>query len=218
MCISPNSFNRMTNFQSLLILCLGMFFVAFPSLTAQNVNKTEQAVYELMDAGFLNDYKDHRSAIEEQVAIFKSKKETYTVEDMIRMKSAYKRTSEAFEDFIYGVRNDLLNKKSRKKIKKNSESYVTAQLEKLNSIYTDYYQGWFQPTYSSIADPASNVASNRATGEISIPTALIAPVSQATMKFIEYLDKKNERDIDTIKKVLEQEWVEPNRFTPWEEI
>lgn len=208
----------MNNFQGLLILCTGMLLITFPSLMAQKVSATEQAVYELMDAGFLNDYKDHRSAIEEQVAIFKSKKDTYTVEDLIRMKSAYKRTSEAFEDFIYGVRNDLLDKKARKKIKKGSESYVTSQLEKLNSIYTDYYQGWFQPTYSSIADPASNVASNRAAGDISIPTALIAPVSQATMKLIEFLDKKNSKDTDTIKKVLEEEWVEPNRFTPWEEI
>ncbi|MEM7369895.1 MAG: hypothetical protein AAF587_14920 [Bacteroidota bacterium] len=204
--------------QGLSLMLLGFFLNSFSIASAQQVSSTERAVYGLMDAGFLSSYKDHRSEIEERVAIFKSKKDDFSVEDLIRMKSAYKRTSEAFEDFIYGIRNDLLDKKVRKKIKKDSEGYVTQQMEKLNTIYVDYYQGWFQPTYSSISDPSSTVASNRGSGNITIPSALIAPVSQATMNVIEYLDKKNEKDLETVKKVLDREWVDPHQFTPWEEI
>lgn len=204
--------------QGFTLMLVGFFLSSPFSLSAQKVSSTERAVYELMDAGFLSSYKDHRSEIEERVAIFKSKKDDFSVEDLIRMKSAYKRTSEAFEDFIYGIRNDLLDKRARKRIKKDSEGYVTQQMEKLNTIYIDYYQGWFQPTYSAISDPESTVASNRGGGNITIPSALIAPVSQATMNVIEYLDKKNDKDLESVKKVLDREWLEPHQFTPWEEI
>jgi hypothetical protein len=203
------------------MIVLGCWFSLFTSvpLVAQSVSGSEEAIYQLTDAGFLSTYKDQRAEIEQYVAIFKAKKEEYEVEDLIRMKSAYKRTAEAYEDFIYRVRNDLLDKKQRKKIKKDTEGYVTEQMESLNQTYTEYYQGWFKPTYAAICDPNSNLASNRASGGGGgIPTALIAPVTQATMQVIEFLDKKGDRDLEAIKKVLDREWIDPHRFTPWEEI
>lgn len=203
----------------LLAFCCAVVLFDSHLVQAQSLSNSEEAIYTLTDAGFLDAYKDHRAEIEQYVALFKARKDEYTVEDLIKLKSAYKRTAEAYEDFIYNVRNDLLDKKTRKRMRKNPEAYVTLQMEELEKTYREYYQGWFHPTYAAICEPNSNLASNRASGGGNgLSAALIAPVTQATMQVIEFLDKKNDRDIDAVKKVLDSEWIDPHRFTPWEEI
>ena len=204
-------------------------------LPAQQIDRTEDAVYRLTDAGFLQTYKDYRAETEEYVALFKAKarEENYDPEEIIRMKSAYRRTSEAFEDFIYAIRNDLLDPRKRKAIRKNTEAYVTGQLERLQQIHETYFLGRFHETYVAIVERESynTIATVDPTGEQpspnreasnpinpTIPIALIAPVTRATMDVIEYLDKKKERDMAQVKRILEQEWINPHRFRDWEDI
>ncbi|MEL6593240.1 MAG: hypothetical protein AAFQ87_12700 [Bacteroidota bacterium] len=188
-------------------------------LPAQSPEKSEQMLYNLMSSGILKTYKDYRSETEKYVALFKARQEEYRVEDMIELKSTYERTAEAFEDYIYEIRNDLLDKKKRKAIKKDPEAYVTARLSKLNQVYAEYYQTRFRPAYAAICEDPSTVAQmGRRTIPPEIPIALIAPITKATMDIITYIDGKNTRDLESLKTLLEKEWVEPNRFRSWEDI
>lgn len=188
------------------------------SVFAQKLTDTERAVYALMESGFLDAYKDYRSETETHVALFKSRQDSFTTADLIRMKASYRRTAEAFEDFIYGVRNDLLDKKKRKEIRKHSEAYVTASLAKLNQTYAAYFGNRFYPLYSSITEAPLDYAANRSPNFPVVPIAVIAPVTKATMEIIEYIDKKGDRNLEHIKKVLEKEWVKPHQFREWEDI
>lgn len=189
-------------------------------LIAQTASKSEKAVHSLQESGFLETYKDYRSETEKYAALFKARKEEYSPEEMITMRNSYERTAEAFEDFILMVRNDLLDKKKRKNIRKNTEGYVVEKLEKLNDIYMDHYLGRFIPTYSAIVEDPDTYASHfqRFSGNGNIPVALIAPATQATLNLIEFFDKKNDRDIVYLKDLLEKDWVTPNRFTSWKDI
>lgn len=200
-----------------LLLFCGL---AFP-LSAQTLSDAEESVYRLTDAGFLDLYKDYRSETEMYVAIFKTNMNQYSPEDVVKMRATYRRTSEAFEDFIYDIRNDLLDKKTRKTIQKDAEAYVTKKLEELNQTYLEYYQSRFQPTYAAIVegkpDDSMALASERMAGP-EIPLALIAPLAQATMQVVDFLDKKGDRDLESLKKVLEQEWIAPHKFREWDDI
>jgi hypothetical protein len=189
-------------------------------LPAQGPSNGETALYRLMDSGFLKTYKDYRAEIEQYAALFKIKQQQYSPEEAVMMRSAYNRTSEAFEDFIYSVRNDLLDSKTRRSIAKDTEGYVRTKLESLNKVYEEYYLLRFKPTYVAICTPDTPVmaSAQRAGLPIEIPLSLIAPVATATMQVIDFLDKKSDRDIETLKKVLEEEWIKPNRFTAWEQI
>lgn len=199
-----------------------LLLVGMPQITsAQTLSSAEESVYTLTDAGFLDLYKDYRSETEMYVALFKAKMDEYSPEDVVRMRASYRRTSEAFEDFIYSIRNDFLNKKSRKLIKKNPESYVTEKLEELNQTYVTYYMSRFQPTYAGIVDGESSeplaTASPQRMG-MEIPVALIAPLTQATMQVVDFFDKKGARDLETLKEVLENEWIQPHKFRDWDDI
>ncbi|MDX1908144.1 MAG: hypothetical protein SF053_14000 [Bacteroidia bacterium] len=204
-------------FSRLIALVFPLLWVL--SATGQ-VSKAEQSVYSLMDAGFLATYKDYRAEIEQYVALFKSHQLEYKPDEVILMRTTYNRTAEAFEDFIYSIRNDMLDRRTRKVISKDSEAYVRGKLEKLNLVHQEYFTGKFLTTYTTITAPevVSMAQTNRTSASVDIPIALIAPVAQATMQVVQYLDKKGDQDLEQLKKVLEQEWVVPNKFTPWENI
>jgi hypothetical protein len=189
-------------------------------LSAQTSSDAESSVYRLMDSGFLKTYKDYRAEVEQYAALFKAKQSQYKPEDAVVLRTSYTRTAGAFEDFIYSVRNDMLDKKMRRIIAKDSEGYVRQKLEKLNLVYGEYVTGKFKPAYTAICQPdsAALATTQRAGTPADIPLALIAPIAQATMQVIDFLDKKGDRDLDQLKLVLENEWVKPNRFTPWEQI
>lgn len=200
----------------LTICCLMLW--SGSALLAQKLSDTEKAVYALLEAGFLDAYKDYRSETETHVALFKARQDSFTTEDLIRMKAAYRRTAEAFEDFIYGVRNDLLDKKKRKHIRKHSAEYVSTCLGRLNQTYATYFGNKFYPTYSAITHAPVDYAANRSASIPVVPIAVIAPVTKATMEIIEYIDRKGDRNLEQIKKVLETEWIKPHRFRIWEDI
>lgn len=208
------------------LLCASLLFLSLILSTTslslgQTLNSAEESVYTLMDAGFLDLYKDYRAETEMYVALFKANIDQYSAEDVIRMRASYRRTSEAFEDFIYSIRNDFLDRKTRRRINKDSEGYVTEKLEDLNRTYVEYYLTRFQPTYSGIVEGTNEqpVAAgvHRVTNP-GIPVALIAPLAQATMQVVEFFDKKGDRDMDTLKEILEDEWIKPHRFRSWEDI
>ncbi|MDX2245283.1 MAG: hypothetical protein SF052_00790 [Bacteroidia bacterium] len=191
------------------------------NVSAQTASKSEQALYDLMDSGFLKTYKDYRYEVEKNIAVIKARQGDYQPEEIAEMRMTYLRTSEAFEDFIYVTRNDFLNRKTRKLIRKDTEGYVRVRLEKLNDIYVEYYIGKFMPVYTAMnIDESAMIAEggNRTSIPPEIPLTLIVPVAKATMELIEFLDNQNDKDIAYLKDLLEKEWVRPNRFRDWEEI
>ncbi|MEZ4829358.1 MAG: hypothetical protein R3C61_24180 [Bacteroidia bacterium] len=203
----------------LLLLPFCVFWVSFAS--GQSTTKSEQALYDLMDSGFLKTYKDYRYEIEKHIAIVKSRQNEYEPEEVAEMRMTYSRTSEAFEDFIYVTRNDFLDKKTRRLIRKDTEAYVRARLEKLNDIYVEYYIGKFMPVYTAMNINENNMIAeggNRTSLPPEIPVALIVPVAKATIELIDFLDSRNDKDIAYLKDLLEKEWVKPNRFRDWSEI
>lgn len=206
----------------ILKLLLFPFFVLWMvNVSGQTASKSEQALYDLMDSGFLKTYKDYRYEVEKHIAVIKAKERDYEPEDIAEMRMTYLRTSEAFEDFIYVTRNDFLDKKTRKLIRKNSEEYVRVRLEKLNDIYVEYYIGKFMPVYTAMNIDESNMIAeggNRTSIPPAVPISLIVPVSKATIELLDFLDSRNDKDIAYLKDLLDKEWVKPNQFRDWEEI
>ncbi|MEZ4773872.1 MAG: hypothetical protein R3D00_11875 [Bacteroidia bacterium] len=206
----------------ILKLLLFPFFVLWMvNVSGQTTSRSEQALYDLMDSGFLKTYKDYRYEVEKQIAVIKAKQRDYEPEEIAEMRMTYLRTSEAFEDFIYVTRNDFLDKKTRKLIRKDTEEYVRIRLEKLNEIYVEYYIGKFMPVYTSInIDESSMIAEggHRTSIPPAVPISLIVPVAKATIELLDFLDSRNDKDIAYLKDLLDKEWVRPNRFRDWEEI
>ncbi len=188
-------------------------------LFAQKPSDSEVLLHNLIASGFLKNYKDYRAETEMYVAFFKAKSANYSQEDAIRMKTAYRRTSEAFEDFIIITRNDLLNPQKRKSMRKDPEAYVRLRLQTLEQARQEYFYGMLLSTYGTITGDEQAMVSHR-TAFIppEIPLALIIPATKAATELIELIEKNHEHDLELFRELLEKEWVEPQHFRNWEDI
>ena len=193
----------------LACFCLSLF----APLSAQSVGKDEKALHELMASGFLKAYKDYRYEAEMYVALFKAKESEWDVTQQIRMKAAYRRTSEAFESFIYVTRNDLLDAKTRRSIRKDPETYVRQRLQSLDAVRKEYYDDLFLATYSQITQPESGhdgsegplaTLNHRETDPLSLTLALLGPITQATVNIVNFIDEKKEKNLEAFKAVAER--------------
>lgn len=204
-----------------IALCGVLILLGIQPVWAQRMSKAEKAIYELTNSGLLDTYRDYRRTIEKQVALFKTEEEVQSARNWIEMRAAYQETAEAFEQFIYNIRNDLLDPPTRREIRKNTEEYVSKRLLQLDEIYQEHYLGKFLPTYTALStQQTENLANRRLNGGGggTVIAALLLPVSQATMKVIDFVEERKEEKLEDFKEVLEEEWIKPNRFKSWEEI
>lgn len=199
-----------------LVLCMMMPAWGF----AQSASKSEKVIYELAGSGMLDTYRDYRRQTETDVALFKTRMNEHSAEDWVRIKAAYEETAEAFEDYLFDVRNDLLDGKKRREIHKETESYARTRLMELDEIYAEYYQGRFYPLYAQINQIDISTASSQRTASADGPiwAVLITPITLATTKIVDFVDDRKEKKLEEFKKTLDKEWIEPNRFRRWDEI
>lgn len=193
-------------------------WACFP-VFAQKSLPSEELLHNLVESGFLKSYKDYRSETEMYVALFKARDTANSPSEVIRMQAAYRRTAEAFEEFITITRNDLLNPQKRKTMRKDPEAYVRLRLQTLEGARHEYFEGMFLATYNEIIGAPQPLAAHRSSFiPPEIPLALIIPATKAASDLIELIEKNQERDLLYFKDVLEKEWILPHKFRRWEDI
>lgn len=200
------------------LICLLIFGTSF-FVQAQSAAKSEKLIYELSESGFLKRYKQYRAETEKHAALLKLKEDSCSDELKIEMKSAYKETQDAFHSFIYGVRNDLLDSKKRRYIKKQTEIYVETKLIELDEIYQEYYQAKFHPVYIQVCHP--EMASRRMIDpSFTVPmiVSMLPAIAATFTKLADFFDNNKEEKLEAFKKLLDEEWVQPHLFEDWEQI
>lgn len=186
---------------------------------AQSAGQSEKLIYELSESDFLKRYKQYRTETEKHAALLKLKEDSCTDELKIEMKSAYKETQEAFHSFIYSVRNDLLDSKKRRYIKKETELYIETKLLEVDEIYQEYYRAKFHPLYMQVCHP--EMASRRTIDpSLAVPmiVSMLPTIVAAFTKLADFFDDNKEEKLEAFKKLLDEEWVQPHLFEDWEQI
>jgi hypothetical protein len=186
---------------------------------AQSAGQSEKLIYELSESDFLKRYKQYRTETEKHAAFLKLKADSCSDELKIEMKSAYKETQDAFHSFIYSIRNDLLDSKKRRYIKKETELYIETKLLEVDEIYQEYYRAKFHPIYMQVCHP--EMASRRTIDpSLAVPMIVsMLPTIVATFtKLADFFDDNKEEKLEAFKKLLDEEWVQPHLFEDWEQI
>ncbi|MEM6260905.1 MAG: hypothetical protein AAGI38_00245 [Bacteroidota bacterium] len=185
------------------------------TLYAQKSTKAEKLVYDLSESGILTRYHQCRREAEKYVKLFKLQEDSISQADVVEMEYAYAATAESFEAYLRAIRNDLLDGKKRRQIRKNEEVYVTAQLQTLDSLYQHQFMGEFFPTYARICAPQ---LTSKRVSPLPIIGSLVAPITSATVRLLAYLDDKAAGKKEAYKELLQTEWIEPNLFPEWQQI
>ena len=202
----------------LTLISLVLFFLLYTA-KAQSVSKSENLIYELTESGFLKRYKKYRAYAEKHVALMKLKEDSCSDEQKIEMHAAYKQMQDAFHSFLYSVRNDLLDAKKRRYIKKQTELYVETKLIELDEVYQEYYLGQFHPLYIQVCRP--EMASRRTIDpSLAVPmiVSMLPAITSTFTKLADFFDNNKDEKMEAYKQLLNEEWVEPHLFQDWEQI
>lgn len=204
--------------RTLTLICSFIFLWA-GSAQAQSAAQSEKLIYELTESGFLKRYKEYRAEAEKHVALLKLKEDSCSDEMKIEMHAAYQETQEAFHSFIYSVRNDLLDSKKRRYIKKQTEIYVETKLIELDEIYQEYYRAKFYPIYMQVCHP--EIASRRMIDpSLTVPmiVSMLPAIANTFTKLADFFDNHKEEKLEAFKELLDEEWVQPHLLQDWEQI
>ncbi len=198
--------------------CL-MSLLAATSVHAQQSHEAEAVLQELTRSGILKRYHTYRLETEQKVAMFKANQHQHSPEQINAMKASYRETSQAFQHFIYVIRTDLLDSKTRRYIRKHIEAYVEAKLEELDGVYEEFYMNKFYQAFQQ--NTAAHTASQRVRPpSLPMPTAvnMMTPIIDATAQVLDFLDSGKEQALASFKELMDRQWIRPNEFTEWEEI
>ncbi len=179
------------------------------SVLAQDAN-IPNSLQKLLDTDFFTQYDEIRQRAHTSVKAFKklSAEENYSEEDLEIVKDAYMASAEKFNAILVGVKNDLLNKRSRKMLIRFPDAY-SSKLEKELDYANEYYEQTFRKEIARVTNGEILGLSFMELLPVVIKGVKIA--IQVINKFKAEVRKYNDA-------MLQQHLVEKYKFQEWEKL
>jgi hypothetical protein len=191
----------------LLLIGYGLFSL---SLSAQSMGGSSPFVglNQFINSGFIQKFDEARTKAENSAKDFKKIQGEFSEEDVQAVADAYNAAAEEFNQILYKVKDDLLNKQQRKTIIRSPDIYA-AGIEGLLTRAKENYANTYQKK-------VTQVTGGRITG-IAFLVLLPELIKYGKIAFEIFKQIKSE-----IKKYNDQMMdtylVQPYRFHAWDEL
>ncbi len=196
------------------VIKIFVFLLLACSLRAQEVECPGKSPFWglncFLSSDFMTKFEAARTKAEQSVRDFKkmSASEEYSDEDIERVMDAYNKSANRFNDVLYKIKSDILDKKKRKIITQSPTDYATlieAELDKAKQVYANSYQ-----------KALTEVTGGKITGT---PFLLLLPEIIKYGKLAFEIFQRIKAEIKKYNEGLMDEYlIEPNRFHSWEEL
>ncbi len=163
-----------------------------------------------LSSDFMIKFEAARNKAEQSVKDFKkmSATEEYSEEDVERVMDAYNKSANRFNEVLYKIKDDILDKKKRKIITQSPTDYasiIEAELDKAKSVYANTYQ-----------KAVTEVTGGKITG---MPFILLLPEIIKYGKLAFEIFNRIKAEIKKYNENLMEEYlITPNRFHSWDEL
>ncbi len=167
----------------------------------------DESLVNLMETDFMKEFEAMRIRAEGAVAAFKAVQIDYSPQDVTRVKIAYTKVANAFNKKLNDVKLDFLDKEKLKMISKFPDMYssgIENDMRDLRNFYSQNFQLVLQEVTGGDIDGAF------------LP--LLLGVVELASKFSNYLAKVKYRKRTITNEYMDLYFVEPNKFTHWDEI
>jgi hypothetical protein len=163
-----------------------------------------------LNSDFINKFEEVRNKAEQSVRDFKqlAAAEGYSDDDVERVKDAYNASANNFNNVLYKIKGDLLDRNKRKLIVREPDIYlneVDVVLRKAKASYANTYQ-----------KTVTEVTGGRITAT---PLLILLPELIKYGKIAFEIFQKIKAEVKKYNDAMfEQYLVQPNRFHSWDEI
>ena len=163
-----------------------------------------------LSSDFMIKFEEARTKAEQSVRDFNklSQEEEYSDEDIERVMDAYNNSANRFNEVLYKIKSDLLDKQKRKIITKSPDDYasiIEAELNKAKTVYANTYQ-----------KAVSEVTGGKVTGMAFI--ILLPEIIKYGKLAFEIFQKIKTEIKQYNDKLIEDYLIQPNRFKSWDEV
>lgn len=163
-----------------------------------------------LNSNFIINFEQARNKASESVRDFKNlnKLEKFNEEDVERVIEAYNSSADVFNNVLYKIKEDLLDKKKRKLIINFSDDYAV-QIESVLNKAKEFYANSYQREVARVTE-------GRITGT---PLLLLLPEIIKYGKLAFELFKKIKAEMKKYNEsIIEENLIIPYRFRSWNEI
>ena len=193
-------------------LIISVFLLCSIALTAQDCPGKSPfwGLNCFLSSDFMIKFEEARTKAEQSVRDFNklSQEEEYSDEDIERVMDAYNNSANRFNEVLYKIKSDLLDKQKRKIITKSPDDYasiIEAELNKAKTVYANTYQ-----------KAVSEVTGGKVTGMAFI--ILLPEIIKYGKLAFEIFQKIKTEIKQYNDKLIEDYLIQPNRFKSWDEV
>ncbi|MBK8503366.1 MAG: hypothetical protein IPL46_14790 [Saprospiraceae bacterium] len=178
------------------------------SIDAQTKNTAYWGLTQFLNSDFIQKFEEARNRAEQSVSDFKRIQSEFSEEDITAVMDGYNASAERFNQIMYKVKDDLLDKQKRKFIIQFADDYarqIEGELNRAKDFYADSYQRQLV-----------RVTDGRITGT---PLLVLLPeiIKYGKMAFQIFQQIKAEMKKYN-ESMLEEFLIIPNRFKSWNEL
>ncbi|MFM8451031.1 MAG: hypothetical protein ACKOAY_13075 [Haliscomenobacter sp.] len=185
----------------------GMALLPF-HVQAQRRDKMDAALRSFTDTEFMKKFKELRLEAENIVLTFKEQGAGYSAADVNRVKTAYERTADKFNNQLMEMKADFMNERKLKYIQDFPDDYANSLSMDINGL-TSFYQSNLQ---STIQDVSNADMDGNSLLLLVAELAKLAPDVVANISEI----RNSVKQFD--EQFLDDNLVKPYKFKRWDEI
>ncbi len=191
------------------LLLLFLITCSFFSLQAQGgINDPYFALNMFLNTDFFKQYNEMRTRAETSVKDFKRIQYRYSPEEIKAVQDSYNASAEYFNQVLYNIKGDILNKQKNKFIIQFPADYskqVEADLYRAKEFYANTYQ-----------KELSRVTNGELNGFAML--ALLPQIMQYAPMAMDILRKIQDQIKKFNENMLNQYLIQPYHFKTWDEI
>lgn len=192
----------------LIVLIAGLASFLPTQAEAQRRDKMDAALRSFTDTEFMKKFKELRLEAENLVLTFKEQGTQYSAADVNRVKAAYERTADKFNNQLLEMKSDFMNERKLKYIQDFPDDYASSLSMDINGL-TSFYQSNLQ---STIQDVSNSDMDGNSLLLLVAELAKLAPDVVANISEI----RSSVKQFD--EQFLDDNLVKPYKFKSWDEI
>jgi hypothetical protein len=194
------------------ILPLTLFFLAFLvhpfQSKGQKREKMDAALRSFIETPFMQKFKDLRLESENLVLTFKENKSNYSASQINRVKTAYQKTVDKFNNQLFDIKAEFMNERKLQYIQDFPADYTNGLTSDINDL-TSFYQSNLQLT---VHDVTGATIDGNSLLTLVAELAKLVPGMVSSISELRTSVKKFEETY------LEEKLILPYKFKTWEEI
>lgn len=186
----------------------GFLFLLSTSLCEGQGSSTYMGLNQFLNTEFVQKYEEARNRAEQSVRDFKQIQSEFSQEDVTAVMDGYNTSAERFNQVLYKIKEDLLNKQKRKFIIKYPDDYsrqIEGELNRAKEFYANNYQRQL-----------ARVTDGRITGT---PLLLLLPEIIKYGKIAFQIFQTIKAEMKKYNEAMMEEYlIQPYRFRSWNEL